>query len=118
MTETKPTFYVRDIPVYGDAILDYTMHFGRAYTTRALCGVACWLPSGRLLAAIRALVATRFATYRAMLGFSKESQKRFVALGRYSEEIKKRVAPKQHMLLGLLAVDPAAQGTASAQGSW
>ncbi len=100
----------RSLAAYGNAVLDYSMHFGRVYTTPALCGIACWLPSGRLLSAIRALVMTRFATYRAMLGFSKESQTRFVALGRYSEEVKKRVAPKQHLLLGFLAVDPAAQG--------
>ena len=94
---------------YWNAILEYSLVFGQVSTTPALGGVACWLPSGRLLAAIWALARTRFATYRAMFSFSKEAQRRFVALGRYSAEIKKCVAPTPHLLLGLLGVDPAYQ---------
>lgn len=100
----------RSLKRYWNSVLEYSMIFGRVYTTPTLCGVACWLPSGRLLAAIWALACTRFATYRAIFGFSKEGQRRFVALGRYSEEVKKRVAPTPHLLLGLLGVDPTSQG--------
>ncbi len=94
---------------YWNAVLEYALVFGQVSTTPDVCGVACWLPSGRLLASIGALAHTRFATYRAMLTFSKDAQRRFVALGRFSEEIKKRVAPNRHLLLGLLGVNPETQ---------
>ncbi len=100
----------RSLTRYWDSVLEYTLLFGQVYATPTLSGVACWLPSGRLLAAIWAVARTRFASYRAMLSFSRESQKRFVALARYGEEVKKQVAPTPHLLLGLLGVDPACQG--------
>lgn len=95
---------------YWNSVLEYSLIFGQVYTTPTLCGVACWLPSGKLLAAIWALARSRFAPSRAMLSFSKEARRRMIVLGRYSEEIKKRVAPTPHLLLGLLGVDPASQG--------
>lgn len=95
---------------YWNSVLEYSLIFGQVYATPDLCGVACWLPSGRFLASLWALACTGFATTRAMLSFTKEAQRRFVTLGRYSEEVKKRVAPTPHVNLGLLAVDPASQG--------
>ena len=99
----------RSLGRYWDAVLEYSLILGQVYTTRDLHGVACWLPSGSFFASLWAVARTRFAAYRAMLSFSKEAQRRFVALGRYSEEIKKQFAPTPHLLLGLLGVDPVSQ---------
>ena len=95
---------------HWNAVVEYSLVFGEVYTTPTLCGVACWLPSGKLLAALWALVCTRFAPYRAMLSFSKEARERMVALACYTDEVKKRAAPEPHWSLGLLGVDPACQG--------
>lgn len=100
----------RSLGRYWDAVLEYSLILGQVYTTRDLHGVACWLPSSSFFASLWAVARTRFAAYRAMLGLGKDAQRRFVALGRYSEEIKKQFAPTPHLVLGLLGVDPVSQG--------
>jgi ribosomal protein S18 acetylase RimI-like enzyme len=94
---------------YFDAFIVFNLACGEVDATRDFGGVACWLPPLRGFAAFRAALRTGFGTTRAMLGFSREAQRRMIVLVRYSERVAKSAVPDPHWTLGLLGVDPSRQ---------
>jgi len=97
-----------------------TMHFmlesylrldlmvGEVYTVSPrIEGVAGWLPSGVKIGLIT-LLRSRFYIYAVRTGFSA-----FIRDSRvddFCDKIRKKYAPKKHLYLALLAVDPQFQG--------
>ena len=105
---------VRDQRVSGMSglyreVLRYVLHFGEAYTTPQLDGVAGWLPPERTAISLRGLIRTRFGMARAALSVPASSWPRSVAILSWVEWMHARLR-RPHWYLWILGVDPDRHG--------
>lgn len=88
--------------------LRYCHFYGELWTTRALEGVACWLPPGRTEMTLWGLLRAGLGTVSPLIGL-----KALWAIRRIEplvDRIHKAAMPAPHWYLMVLGVDPAAQG--------
>ncbi|MCX6030601.1 MAG: GNAT family N-acetyltransferase [Chloroflexi bacterium] len=91
-----------------DRVVHYSLLYGEVHTTRALEGVACWLPPGRTDLTIGRIL--RSGLYATPLKMGLAAYRRFDTYSSYADKLHHRYAPESHWYLWVVGVDPLRQG--------
>ncbi len=91
-----------------DRVMHYSLLYGEVHTTRALEGVACWLPPGRTELTIGRIL--RSGLYATLLKMGLAAYRRFDTYMGYADKLHHRYAPASHWYLWVIGVDPQRQG--------
>jgi ribosomal protein S18 acetylase RimI-like enzyme len=89
-------------------LISYSIHYGEAYCTTNLGGVAAWLPSDKLDMSVWGMI--RSGVLPLLLALGRNSIKRMLHFDKYSVAAHKRNASFPHLVLQPLGVDPLVQG--------
>ena len=96
----------RSLDLLWEAIIGYTMTFGRVYATPQKEGISCWLPPGRTDVTLLRLIRTGFRLQRAVMRFHPESRKLLMALVSLIETMHRESTGEPHWYLWALGVSP------------
>lgn len=100
----------RSLRLLWDALLRYSLVYGRVWTTPAVEGVACWLPSGNTEVTLWRHFRTGMPFARAVAQFRKEPRRRMLDLLSYTDSARRRTIREPYWYLWALGVEPASQG--------
>ena len=100
----------RSLRLLWDALLRYSLVYGKIYTTPAVSGIACWLPPGRTEVTMWRNIRTGFPFQRAVARFGAAQRGRMLDLLGYTDGVRRQGIREPYWYLWALGVEPAAQG--------
>ena len=95
-------------PSFVGKVVRYCSSYGEVYTTRALEGVACWLPPGSSAPTFTRMLRTGLLTEPLKFGWVRF--RKFMDVVSYTEKVHKRAVSGPHWYLWGLGVEPSEQG--------
>jgi len=93
-----------------DALIGFSRVYGRAYTTPAGEGAACWVAPGNTKMTLWKMIRTGMGLARSMMRLPKDARHRFFEMMRFIDRRHTDLMPEPHWYLWLLGVDPESQG--------
>jgi len=93
-----------------DALLRYSLVYGKIWTTPAVNGIACWLPPGSTEVTIWRNIRTGMPFQRAVAKFGADQRKRMLDMLGYTDGVRRQGIQEPYWYLWALGVEPAAQG--------
>jgi ribosomal protein S18 acetylase RimI-like enzyme len=93
-----------------DAVIGYSLVYGRVHTTPAVEGAACWLSPGNARITFWRMLRTGLGLQRAVARLKSKPRREFLEGMAYMDEIHKAAVPGPHWYLWALGVEPGCQG--------
>lgn len=101
---------LRSLEEIWDALIGYSLVYGRVYTTSTVQGAACWLSPGNTEITLWRMLRTGLALQRAVMRFRPAARRQMLPAVTYMDKNHKRLATEPHWYLWALGVEPDCQG--------
>ena len=98
----------RAVSLSMNILVQYSLLYGKIYTTPTLDGVACWLPPSETTPSFSRLVRIGIRSAPFQLGWT--GFRRYLAIENYCGKVHKSIMPGTHWYLWGLGVMPSRQG--------